>query len=227
MEYNKVIKQLKSLRNSENVKGMVRFGIRPKAKVYGIPIPELRKIAKFIKKDHKLALKLWDSKIHEAKILAGLIADPEKTTEKQINKWVKNFDSWDICDQTCMNLFCKTRFAYKKVFEFSKRKEEFVRRTAFALISALAVHDKKATNKDFVKFFSIIEKAVFDERNFVKKAVNWSLRQIGKRNPVLNKKSISLAKKIIKINSKSAKWIAGNAIRELESKKIQKMLSYK
>lgn len=227
MNYNEVIKRIKSLQNPKNVKGMSNFGIKPKAKVYGVPIPELRKIAKIIRKDHKLALRLWDSKIHEAKILASIVANPEEMTERQIDKWVKDFDSWDVCDQVCMNLFHKTKFAYKKVFEFSKRKEEFVKRTAFALIAALSVHNKEAKDKYFISFFPLIKASSIDERNFVKKAVNWALRQIGKRNLNLNKKSIKLAKEIIKINSKSAKWVAGDVIRELQSEKIKKMLLYK
>ena len=227
ISYKEVIKKIKSLQNPKNVEGMAKFGIRPKAKVYGVPIPELRKFAKLIKKDHELALKLWDSKIHEAKILAGLVADSQKITEKQINKWVKDFDSWDVCDQVCMNLLSKTKFARKKVFEFSKRKEEFVKRTAFALIAALSLHDKMAKDEDFIKFFSLIKTAAIDERNFVKKAVNWALRQIGKRNLNLNKKAIKLAAEIIKIDSKPARWIALDAIRELKSEKIQKALLYK
>ena len=220
MNYQEIIKKLESLKNPKNVAGMARFGIRPKTKVYGVPIPELRKIAKTIKKDHELALKLWDSKIHEARILAGMIANSEKLTEAQMEKWVKGFDSWDVVDQVCGNLFDKTEFAYKKVFEFSKRKEEFVKRTAFTLMAVLAVHNKKIEDKDFIKFFPLIKKASIDKRNFVKKAVNWALRQIGKRNKNLNRKAIKLAKEIQRINSKSAKWIANDAIRELTQKKF-------
>lgn len=230
MDSKEVIQKIKSLENPKNIVGMARFGIRPVAKVYGVSMPEIRKLAKEIHKNvgnptsHKLAIELFDSKIHEAKILAGLVADPLLLTEKEINKWVKDFDSWDVCDQVCMNLFDKSKFAYKKVFEFSKRKEEFVKRTAFALVASLAVHDKKAKDKDFIQFFSIIKEASVDERNFVKKAVNWALRGIGKRNLNLNKEAIKLAYKILKVNSKSAKWIANNAIRELESKEVQRRL---
>ena len=224
MNYEEIIKKLESLKNPKNVGGMARFGIRPKTKVYGISIPELRKIAKIIKKDHKLALKLWDSKIHEARILAGFIADAEKLTEGQVEKWVKDFDSWDVCDQICSAVLDKTNFAYKKVFEFSKRKEEFSKRTAFTLIACLSVHNKNMKDKDFIKFFPLIKKASVDERNFVKKAVNWALRQIGKRNKKLNKEAIKLAKEIQKINSKSAKWIASDAIKELTNINVQKRL---
>jgi len=231
VDYEKVIKKIKLLKKSENIEGMVRFGIRPKAKVYGVPIPEIRRLAKIILQssakdvnNHKLALKLWNSKIHEAKILASIIANPQRMTEGQANKWVNNFDSWDVCDQVCMNLFNRTKFAHKIVFTFVRRKDEFAKRAAFALMAALAFHDKKAKDKDFIKFFPLIKLSSTDERNFVKKAVNWALRQIGKRNIKLNEKAIKLAKEIIKIDSKSAKWIAKDALRELTCRAVQERL---
>ncbi|MDP3882710.1 MAG: DNA alkylation repair protein [Candidatus Staskawiczbacteria bacterium] len=248
MEYKEVIKKLVSLKNPKNVEGMVRFGIRPKTEVLGIPIPVLRKMAKEIQKSvgrptsHQLALKLWDSGIHEARILAGYIAEPEKITEKQFEKWVKSFDSWDVVDQVCSSVLWKVDFSKKKttapvkgagpssqslravVFELAKRKEEFVKRTAFTLIACLSVHNKKMSDKEFLKFFPLIKKASIDERNFVKKAVNWALRQIGKRNKKLNKEALKLAKEIQKIDSKSARWVASNAIHELRSEQVQKRL---
>ena len=220
MDYKEVIEKLESLKNSKNVEGMARFGIRPKTKIYGVPIPELRKLTKVIKKDHELALKLWDSEIHEARILAGLIADSEKLTETQIEKWVSGFDSWDVVDQVCMNLFDKSVLAKKKISEFATRQPEFEKRTAFALIAALASHDKKMSDKDFVNFFTLIKRASIDERNFVRKAVNWALRGIGKRNKKLNEEAIKFAKEIKKIDSKTAKWIAADAIKELTSEKV-------
>jgi 3-methyladenine DNA glycosylase AlkD len=222
MDYNEIIEKLYLLKNPKNVAGMARFGIRPKTQVYGISIPEMRKMAKEIKKDHNLALKLFDSKIHEARILASMIADPEKLTSSQIEKWVKTFDSWDIVDQTCMNLFDKSKNAVKKIPEFAKRKAEFEKRTAFSLMAALASHSKTMKDKDFIKFFSLIKRASTDERNFVKKAVNWALRGIGKRNKNLNKEAINFAKEIKKMEFKSAKWIANDAIRELTSENVKK-----
>ncbi len=224
MDYRQVIKKLESLASKRNVEGMARFGIRPKAKVLGVSLPFLRKIAKDIKKDHKLAQELWDSGIHEAKILASIIADKEKLTEKIMNKWVKDFDSWDIVDQTCMNLFGVSKFADKKIFEWAKNKEEFIRRTAFSLMAVLAVKNKEMKNADFLRYFELIKKYSTDERNFVKKAVNWALRQIGKRNKKLNKEAIKLAKEIGATNSKPAKWIASNALSELTNKKYQNKL---
>ncbi len=218
MNSKEIIKKLKSFSNAKNVAGMARFGINPKYAL-GVRVPVLRDLARKIGKDHKLAQDLWRSKIHEVRILASIIDSPDRVTEKQMESWVKEFNSWDLCDQCCMNLFDKTPFGRKKAIEWTKRKEEFVRRAGFALMASLAVHDKKAKNEDFVKFFPIIKKYSIDERNFVKKAVNWALRQIGKRNAVLREKSIKLAKEIQKIDSKAAQWVATDAIRELISKR--------
>ncbi len=223
MEYKEILKKLKSLANPKALKGMIRFGINPH-NTLGIPIYVLRDMAKEIGRNHKLAQRLWNSKIHEARLLAGFIGEPDKMSEKQMEKWVRDFDSWDICDQLCGNLFDKTRFAYKKVFEWSKREEEFVKRAGFVLIATLSVHDKRAKDKKFEQFFPIIKKHSIDERNFVKKAVNWSLRQIGKRNISLNKKAIKVAREIQGIDSKSARWIASDVLRELKSEKVQKRL---
>ncbi|MFA6190269.1 MAG: DNA alkylation repair protein [Candidatus Staskawiczbacteria bacterium] len=227
MKYEEILQELRFLKNPKNVEGMARFGIRPKTKVYGVSVPKLRKMAKIIKKDHNLALELWDSGIHEARLLAGFVADAEKLTNAQMEKWTRSFDSWDIVDQVCGNLFDKTEFVYKKVFEFSKRKKEFEKRTAFTLMATLSVHNKKMKDQDFIKFFPLIEKASNDERNFVKKAVNWALRQIGKRNVSLNKEAIILAKKIQTLNYKSSKWIANNAIKELTSSNVQQRIKSK
>jgi len=223
MEYQEIIKKLNSEANPKNVEGMARFGINTK-NTLGISVYVLRDLAKKIKRNHKLAQQLWNSGIHEARMLACFIDEIAKVTEKQMEKWVKDFDSWDICDQVCGNLFDRTDFAWKKALEWTKRKEEFVKRAGFVLVATLSVHDKKAKDKDFEKFLPLIKKHSLDERNFVKKAVNWALRQIGKRNLNLNKKAIKLAREIQKIDSKSAKWIANDAIRELISDPVQKRL---
>jgi 3-methyladenine DNA glycosylase AlkD len=209
--------------NPKNVEGMARFGINPN-NTYGVSMPDIRKMAKKLGKNHDLAQQLWNSEIHEARLLSGLIDEPSKVTERQMEEWVKGFDSWDVCDQVCMNLFDKTEFAYKKSIEWSKRKEQFVKRAGFALMAVLAVHDKTAKDEDFIKFLPIIKIGSIDDRNFVRKAVNWALRQIGKRNKELNKEAVKTAKEIQKMDSKSAKWIASDAIRELTSKPIQKRL---
>ena len=197
---------------------MVHFGIDPK-NAYGISIPVLRKVAKEIGKDHSLALQLWDSEIHEARILAGMIDDPELVTEKQMDDWAKDFNSWDICDGTCLNLFRNTPFAYKKAIEWSNAKQEYIKRAGFSMMACLAVGDKEADDGKFRKFFSYIKKEALDERNFVRKAVNWALRQIGKRNMNLNRLAAKVASEIQKMDSKSARWIAQDALRELKNPK--------
>jgi len=224
MNYNDILKKLKSLSDPKAVECMARFGINSK-NTYGVSIPEIRKLGKKIGKDHKLAQWLWFSEIHEARILACLIDRAEDVTEGQMEKWVKDFDSWDVCDQVCMNLFDKTKFAYSKAEEWSKRKEEFVKRAGFALMASLAVHDKKAKDENFLNFLPLIKRESTDDRNFVRKAINWALRQIGKRNKNLNKEAIKIAMEIQKIDSKTAKWIASDAIRELTNKSILKRLS--
>ncbi|VVC04246.1 DNA alkylation repair enzyme [Candidatus Bilamarchaeum dharawalense] len=219
-----IVKTLKAMANPKNVEGMVRFGISPN-NTLGVSIPVLRKIAKEFGKNHQLAQELWDSEIHEARILAGLIADPKLLTEKQMDLWVKDFDSWDVCDQVCMNLFDKTEFAYRKAVEWTVSEEEFVRRAGFALMAVLAVHDKKIPDSKLEACYPLIEKYAYDDRNFVRKAVNWALRQIGKRNKNLNRSAIQVAEKILKQDSKSAKWIANDALRELKSEAVQKRLN--
>lgn len=220
----KILKRLKSMSNKENVAGMARFGISPK-NTYGISIPNLRRIAKELGRDHLLALQLWRSGIHEARILASMIDDPQKVTSPQMERWVKDFDSWDVCDQCCSNLFDKTSLARTKAVAWSSRKEEFVKRAAFALMAAMAAHDKTEDDARFKRFLKIIIVQSDDERNFVKKAVNWALRGIGKRNRALNKEAIATAKKILERPSKAARWIASDALRELTGGAVRQRLN--
>lgn len=223
MEYNDIIKELEWLSNPEEVDGMARFGINPE-KTYAVRIPELRRVAKKIGKDHEMAQRLWEHGYRETRIIASIVEIPDRVTQSQMDEWALGFDTWDICDQCCMNLFRKTPFAYKKISQWSQRKEEFVKRAAFTLIATLAVHDKGADDSTFENLFPIIVRESNDGRNFVKKAVNWALRQIGKRNLNLNRKAIQIAEEINELNYKSAKWIAKDAIRELKSEKVQKKL---
>ncbi|RJQ56032.1 MAG: DNA alkylation repair protein [Actinobacteria bacterium] len=198
---------------------MARFGINPE-NTLGISIPTLRKMAKSMGKDHRLALRLWHSEIHEARILAAFIDEPGEVTEEQMDEWVAAFDSWDVCDQVCANLFDRTPFAYEKALEWSARSGEFEKRAGFALMAALAWHDKQAPDEKFLPFLPVIEREAADERNFVKKAVNWALRQIGKRNEVLNRAAIATAERIGRQQSKAARWTASDALRELTSEKL-------
>jgi 3-methyladenine DNA glycosylase AlkD len=219
-----VVKHLKSLSNPENVAGMARFGISSK-NTLGVPMPVIRGVARRIGKNHELALALWKTGIHEARILAGLIDDPELVSESQMEKWVADFDSWDVCDQVCSNLFDKTRFAEKKVEQWTRMKEEFVKRAGFVLIAALAVHQKDGDEKMFLKFLPIVKRESNDERNFVRKAVNWALRGIGKRNSSLNRAAVKCAREIQKIDSGTARWIATDALRELTGPAVLKRLA--
>ncbi|MFH1508894.1 MAG: DNA alkylation repair protein [bacterium] len=214
MNTKEIISQLKKLGTERNREGMARFGIDSKSAL-GVSMPIIRKFGKEIGTNPKLAINLWDTKVHEARILSCLINDPKTLTEKEMDKYANDFYSWDLCDQCCMNLFDKTPYAYKKAVEWSKDKKDFVKRAGFALMASLAVHDKKASDSKLAKFFPYIINGSTDERNFVKKAVNWALCQIGKRNMVLNKKAVATAREILKLNSPAAKWIANDAIREL------------
>jgi len=223
MKYSEVLEELKSLSDPEAIAGMARFGINPE-NTYGVSIPKLRDIAKRVGKDHMLAEQLWASGIHEARILACMIDDPRMVTEEQLDRWVKDFDSWDVCDQCCGKLLDKTRFSYQKAIVWSRRSEEFVKRAGFVLMTQLCVHEKKADDGHFEQFFPIIKREATDGRNFVKKAVNWALRQIGKRNRSLNRIAIEVTKEIGQIDSRAAKWIAADALRELTSDNIQKRL---
>lgn len=219
----KILKELKKLSQPKNIETMKRFGIDAK-NAYGISLPNLRKLAKQIGVNQELSLQLWKNNIHETKILAPMIGNPKLVTEKQMEKWVKDFYSWDIVDQCCSNLFDKTEYAYQKAIEWSCRSEEFVKRSGFVMMASLSVHDKKAIDQDFKQFFPLIKKEAYDERNFVKKAVNWALRQIGKRNLSLNKAAIAITHQVEKLDSKSARWIARDALRELTSENVKNRL---
>jgi len=212
-----LIAHLKSLANPEDVDGMERFGIKGEDAL-GIRIPVLRKLAKSHRNDHQLASALWASGIHEARILASMVDDPKQVTEAQMRSWVSDFDSWDLCDQVCMNLFDKHSLAYQKAVEWSYRDEEFVKRAGFALMAVLAWHDKTADDSAFEPFFERIQAEARDDRNFVKKAINWALRQIGKYRPGLTGRCVQVARVLAESESKSARWVGMDALGEFEKK---------
>jgi 3-methyladenine DNA glycosylase AlkD len=220
-----ILQELHARANPANVAGMAKFGINPQGTL-GISIYELRKLAKTIGVQHELALQLWETGLHEARILASYIDDPASVTEAQLERWVADFDSWDVVDQVC-ELIAKTPLAYAKIFEWSTRPEEFVKRTAFALIAELAVRDKQATDEQLAQFFPVIVRAANDERNFVKKAVNWALRNPGKRNLALNAQAVATAREIQALGTRPARWIAADALRELTSEAVQARLRAK
>lgn len=214
MDLSEVTDLLKQKSNPTYLNGMSRFGI-DSSKALGVKLPEIRRIAKSIKKDHQLAIELWKCDIHEARLLAMLVADPKQLTPGQIDNWVNDFYSWDICDQACGNLFDQTAFAIEKALEYSASEKEFVKRAGFVIMAEFAVHNKTASDDVFIQFFPLIEREAWDNRNFVKKAVNWSLRQIGKRNSMLNQVAIAVARRIAQQDSKAARWIASDALADL------------
>ena len=218
-----VLDKLQSKAQPEQLKGMAKYGMAVEQRL-GVSVPDMRKLAKEIGRDHKLALDLWRTGIAEARIVAALVGEPDKLTEEQMEDWVKGINSWDVCDQVCMNLFEKNQLAWKKIVDWSEREEEFVKRTAFSLIACLAWHDKKTSDEKFIELLPVIIRESTDERNFVKKAVNWALRNIGKRNLKLNKAAINTAKEIKRLDSKAARWVASDTLRELESDAIQSRL---
>ena len=221
-----IVEELKRLGSTTNVEGMARFGIRAKV-CYGVAKPSLDSLAKKIGRNHLLALELWDTGVHDARILAGMIDDPSQVTPSQMERWVREFDNWDICDGTCCHLFVFADPAWTKAFAWSKRKQEFQKRAGFALAAYLAYRDKTAPDSKFKKFLRVIEREAWDERNFVRKAVNWALRNIGKRNRYLNQQAIASAKKLHKSKLPVTRWIAADAIRELQGDAVQERLRRK
>jgi 3-methyladenine DNA glycosylase AlkD len=219
-----ILKTLRALAKPRAKEDMERFGIFAGKSLGGISTPALKKLARKIGKNHRLAGGLWNSGFREARHVAHMTDEPEKVTEPQMERWAKDFDSWDIVDGCCLYLFCKTPYAHRKAVEWSTRKEEFVKRAAFSMMAVLAVHDKQAGDAKFLKFLPFIKRESTDERNFVKKAVNWALRQIGKRNLNLNRAAIKTAEQIRKLDSRSARWIAADALRELQGAPVQARL---
>ena len=221
-----ILEKLHENANPNAVDGMKKYGITP-SEALGVSIPILRSIAKEIRKDHELALALWEIDLRETRILASMVDEPSKVTTEQMDLWVSDFDYWEICDQCCMNLFEKTSLARDKAFEWSGKQEEFVKRAGFVMMARLAVSDKQAPDEPFLAFFPVIEREAVDGRNMVKKAVNWALRQIGKRSLYLNNRATECAERIGKLDSKSARWIASDALRELRSEKVLERLKCK
>lgn len=224
MKASAIIEILKKEGKEENRIGMARYGIKTD-KAFGVSMPFLRDIGKENKKDHQLALDLWKSGFHEARILAAIVDDPAKATEKQLEDWVIEFDSWDMCDQCCSNLFVRTPFAYNKALEWALREEEYVKRAGFVMMACIAVKRKELKNEQFLPFFKLISAHAADERNMVKKAVNWALRQIGKRNLYLNEKAVELSEELLNSDNKTTLWIAKDAYRELKSNNVHRRLT--
>lgn len=215
MTIGDILKELQNYASPKFLAAQEHFGIAAENRL-GITAPQMRMIAKQIGTNHPLALQLWKTKVHEARQIAAMIADPAQTDEKLMEHWLRDFKSWDLVDGCCSSLFRKTPFAYSKALEWTTREKEFEKRAGFTMMAQLAVHDKKASDKMMEQFFEPIIRESSDHRNFVRKANNWALRQIGKRNERLCKKAIDVAKKIQSKNDTASKWIATDALRELE-----------
>ena len=219
----RALRELRAKGSKRNIEGMARYGIRPKV-AYGVPAPEVRAIARSLGRSHALALELRATGLFEARALAALVEEPGALTSREVDRWVLEFESWADCDSTCLALFWKAPFAFAKARAWTNRQPEIQRRAAFSMMAALAVHDKKAQDGEFLGFLPLLEAAANDERNLVKKAVNWALRSIGKRSLRLNREAVRAAHRIAKLPSPSARWIASDALRELESPQVKARL---
>jgi 3-methyladenine DNA glycosylase AlkD len=224
-ETEAILAELRSLGNPDNVAGMARFGIRA-AHILGISVGTLRSLARTHRRDHSLALSLWASGIHEARILASMIANPAELTWEQAESWALDFDSWDVCDQTCNNLFARTVMARRMALEWSSRSEEYVKRAGFSVMASIAAHDADLSDESFEELLVIIAREANDPRNYVKKAVSWALRQIGKRNRALNASAVRTTESIRESGDRAARWIASDALRELTGTTVQHRLRH-
>jgi 3-methyladenine DNA glycosylase AlkD len=220
-----VLRELKSRAEACRRAKMAYFGINVST-AHGISAPELHRLAKQIGKDHPLARELWLAGVHEARIIATLIGEPDKLNATEMDRWARDFNSWDIVDSAC-HFYAYSRLAWKMAAAWSHRREEFVKRAGFSLMAYLSYKDKTASDERFVRFLPLIEREAYDERNFVRKAVNWALRNIGKRNLRLNREAIRAAERIRRQGSRAARWVAADALRELKSPAVQARLRRK
>ncbi|WP_457351920.1 DNA alkylation repair protein [Roseateles sp. P5_D6] len=208
------LQRLRSAARPDQLEGMARFGLTGEGRL-GLAVPTLRALAREFKRDHGLALALWDTGIPDAQILAGMVAEPAKFTLKQMDHWVADMRAWDVCDQACTNAFVKSPLAWDAIPRWAAREPEFEKRAGFTLLAVAAVHQKQRPDADFIARLPLIEAAADDERNFVKKAVNWALRQIGKRSKALREPALTVAERLCQRDEKSARWIGTDARREL------------
>jgi len=214
-----IIARLEELASPADAAGMARFGIRG-ARVLGVPVKTLRAIARETGRSHALAEGLWASGIHEARILASIIAEPKRVDPGQMERWVADLDSWDLCDQCCTNLWVRTPFARDTALEWSEREEEFVKRAGFVLMVQVAGKDKRVPVGLLHRYLARVEIAAEDERNFVKKAISWALREIGQRSPELHAAAVTVARRLQEAESRAARWVGSDALRELTSEKV-------
>ncbi len=223
MTCRQIFRKLEAMGSSTNIEGMARYGIRPE-RALGVSMADLRELACQLGVNHELALELWEAGVHESRLLAALLADPQRVDGELMERWAAQFDSWALCDTTCGSLFRKAPAAWEKTRQWCRRDELYVKRAGYAMIAWLAVHDKKASNADFYKLLTLVRRGADDERPLVKKAVNWALRQIGKRNQKLNARAIELSVSLAENGGKAGRWVANDALRELTGGKVQQRL---
>jgi 3-methyladenine DNA glycosylase AlkD len=219
MQLKEILHELKKMGDPKVKKIKERFVIVP-PNSYGIFLKDLNILARRIGKNDELAIKLFDTGVYEARLLTSMLFNPQNLTERLMEKWVKAFDNWEICDTFCMNVFGKSRFAVKKAFAWAEKKPEYQKRAGFVCMVQYAFTNQEAPNNVFEKFFPVIIKHASDERTYVMKGINWALRQIGKRNKNLYKEALEVADEILKLDSKPARWIAKDAIRQLKKPNV-------
>ncbi len=225
-QVEQAIEELRSLATAANLAGLARYAI-PSDKALGVSMTSMKGLAKKLGRSHQLAAGLWATDIYDARMLATLVDEPALVTAEQMESWALDFDNWAICDTACFALFDRTSHAWSKVEEWASRREEFVKRAAFALLASLTVHDKKALDPPYLLGLELVEKEATDDRNFVKKAVNWALRSIGKRNPDLNEAAIKVAHRLADSADRAARWVGKNALKELEGPSVQRRIEAK
>jgi 3-methyladenine DNA glycosylase AlkD len=223
-QVKEIVASLKRMGSKSVRDGMVRYGLPPD-NAFGIPVGKMQTFAKDIGRNHELALALWETGYYESRMVAAFIDDPALVTALQMDRWCKDFDNWGIVDTVCFKLFDQTPHAWKKVEQWSKKREEFQKRAAFALLASLAGHDKAASNQQFLRCLPLIEKASTDERNFVKKGVSWGLRTVGRRNLELNAACTALAQKLSESPDPTARWLGKEALREFKSPVVARQLN--
>ena len=214
MTTREVLAWLKQKGTRRTVLGMARYGIEAK-RAFGVPMGTLLSLRKKLGKDHALATELWASGWYEARLLASLVGDPARVTPRQMNAWATSFENWADCDTVCFNLFDRTPFAWDRARQWVKSPREFVKRGGFVLMACLALHDKAAPDKRFLALLPLIERGAKDERNFVKKAVSWALRGIGRRNRSLHAAAVAVAKRLALLQQPAARWVGHDALRQL------------
>lgn len=217
METKRVEEALADLKrrgSKKNVEGMARYGIRAR-KAFGVSMGAMRALARRFGRSHELAEALWKTGWHEARILASFVDEPEKVTPEQMDRWCRDFDNWAICDTVCFHLFDKTPHAFRKIAKWSKSRDEFVKRAAFALLASVALHDRKSGDEPFMECLALLERAASDDRNFVKKGVSWGLRGLGHRNLPLHEASVALARRLAASREPAVRWVGKHALRDL------------